>query len=159
MKLLELRWPAVVLGVVLVVALAGLVESAVPLDAEPLTQGYWKTHSEYGPAPYDDTWASLADGADTLFLDTGKSYYEVLWTKPKKGNAYYILAHQYIAAVLNQLNGADSGEVDDAINHAKDLLDEYDGSPSPMSDIIGGFREDFIGTAETLDEWNNSGDD
>ena len=26
-----------------------------------LTQGYWKTHSSYGPAPYDVTWAILGD--------------------------------------------------------------------------------------------------
>lgn len=24
-----------------------------------LTQGYWKTHSRYGPAPYDTTWAKV----------------------------------------------------------------------------------------------------
>ena len=33
-----------------------------------LTQGYWKTHSEYGPAPYDDTWALLPAGADSPFF-------------------------------------------------------------------------------------------
>jgi len=70
------------------------------------TQGYWKTHSEYGPAPYDDTWAELSNGADTPFFLSGQSYYQVLWTPPKKGNAYYILAHQWIAAYLNVLSGA-----------------------------------------------------
>jgi hypothetical protein len=29
-------------------------------------------------------------------------------TNPKGGSAFYILAHQYMAAVLNQLNGASS---------------------------------------------------
>ena len=24
------------------------------------TQGYWKTHSEYGPAEYDETWNELS---------------------------------------------------------------------------------------------------
>ena len=33
-----------------------------------LTHGYWKTHSSYGPAPYDDTWALVSPiGEDTQF--------------------------------------------------------------------------------------------
>ncbi len=76
----------------------------VPCDGGcTLTQGYWKTHSVNGPAPYDDTWAQIGEG--TTFFQSGKSYYDVLWTPPA-GNPYYILAHQYIAAELNQLNGA-----------------------------------------------------
>ncbi|MHC4942532.1 MAG: DNRLRE domain-containing protein [Planctomycetota bacterium] len=78
----------------------------VPVPTTCRTHGYWKTHSEHGPAPYDSTWAELPDGADTPFFSSGKSYYEVLWTPPKKGNAYYILARQFIAAQLNMLNGA-----------------------------------------------------
>jgi hypothetical protein len=68
-----------------------------------LTWGFWKTHSEYGPAPYNDTWAKLPDGADTLFFGTGKTYYEILQMPPSGGNAYLILAHQYIATELNGL--------------------------------------------------------
>lgn len=68
------------------------------------TQGYWKTHSKYGPAPYDATWASI--GEDTLFFGSGQSWYKVFWTPPKTGNAYYILAHQYMAARLNVDAGA-----------------------------------------------------
>jgi hypothetical protein len=71
-----------------------------------LTPGYWKTHSQRGPAPYDNTWALLgADEESTTFFLSGQTYYEVLWTAPA-GNVYYILAHAYIAAELNQLNGA-----------------------------------------------------
>lgn len=71
------------------------------------TWGYWKTHSSYGPAPYDDTWALLLpDGEDTPFFLSGQTYYEVLWTSVAGGNAYYQLAHQYIAAKLNVLDGA-----------------------------------------------------
>lgn len=32
-------------------------ECALPPGGCTHTQGYWKTHSEFGPAPYDDTWA------------------------------------------------------------------------------------------------------
>jgi len=93
-----------------------------------LTQGYWKTHSEYGPAAHpDDTWDLLPDGPDTLFFDSGDTWYEVFWTNPKGGNAWYILAHQYMAAQLNLLNGA--GMVPglaDALADAEALLNHYD---------------------------------
>ncbi|RDZ29524.1 hypothetical protein DX914_10745 [Lysobacter silvisoli] len=68
------------------------------------TQGYWKTHSKYGPAPYDATWAKI--GEDTLFFSSGQTWYMVFKTPPKGGNAYYQLAHQYMAARLNVAAGA-----------------------------------------------------
>ena len=73
-----------------------------------LTQGYWKTHTEYGPAKHRDaTWdLILPSGEDSTFFQSGKNYYEVLWTPPSGGNPYYQLAHQYIAAKLNVLKGA-----------------------------------------------------
>ncbi|WP_408952748.1 hypothetical protein [Lysobacter sp. Hz 25] len=81
------------------------------------TQGYWKTHSKYGPAPYDATWAAI--GEDTLFFASGQTWYKVFWTPPKGGNAYYILAHQYMAARLNAEAGAGApSEVQAAIAEA-----------------------------------------
>lgn len=88
-----------------------------------LTQGYWKTHSDQGPAPYDDTWALLGDvdgdGNATedegeLFFSSGQTWLEVFRTPPSGGNVYYQLAHQYMAAVLNQLGGASSTPAVDA---------------------------------------------
>ncbi len=113
-----------------------------------LTQGYWKTHSAYGPAAHpDDTWLLItaamtgADpdvnaGPDTEFFDTGDSWYEVFQLKPKGGNAWVILAHQYMAAVLNQLNGAgDVPGLQDALDDAYLILDAWDGSQSiPKND-------------------------
>jgi hypothetical protein len=119
-----------------------------------LTFGYWKTHSEYGPAPYDDTWAMLPQGADTPFFDTGMTYYEVLWTEPKGGNAFFILAHQYIAAELNVLNGACLPEyVEKAWNNAAMLLDRYD-DPPPLIPS-GKDRAWAIKLYEKLDAYNN----
>ena len=119
-----------------------------------LTQGYWKTHSEYGPAPYDDTWAMLSNGADTPFFGTGSSYYEILWMAPKGGNAYLILAHQYIAAELNQLNGAYvPPEVQDAMDQAEALLIEYEGKLSIPK--RGGDRALAIELYGLLDDYNN----
>ena len=107
-----------------------------------LTQGYWKTHSIHGPAAHpDDTWNLITAamtgapggdlGPDTQFFDSGMTWYEVFWTNPKGGNAWYILAHQYMAAVLNQLNGAGSpAGLAAALADAYVLLDHYDGTAS-----------------------------
>jgi hypothetical protein len=127
------------------------------VDGCTLTQGYWKTHSEFGPAPYDDTWALLPNGADTPFFLSGQSYYEVLWTAPK-GNAYYILAHQYIAAELNVLNGASiPSEALDAWNEAAALFNTY--TPEEVAEMKGkngnGLRAQFVALAEILDAYNN----
>jgi hypothetical protein len=120
-----------------------------------LTPGYWKTHSEYGPAPYDDTWASI--GEDTPFFLSGQTYYEVLWTPPTGGNAYYILAHAYIAAELNFLNGADPSAAQDAFDEATDLFNTY--TPEEVAGLKGKvgkeLRAQFIDLAEILDDYNN----
>lgn len=126
-----------------------------------LTPGYWKTHSKYGPAPYDNTWAMVdPNEEDSAFFDTGQSWYEVLWTVPKGGNAYYILAHAYIAAVLNELNDASvPPEVAAAMDDAEVLLDTYDGNPMSMDGLKGKnkklVRADFIALAGLLDDYNN----
>jgi len=120
-----------------------------------LTQGYWKTHSEYGPAPYDDTWAMLPAGADTIFFLSEQSYYQVLWTSPRRGNAYYILAHQYIAAGMNQLNGADiPTEVLDAYTEATTIFETY--TPRDLgSRQNADLRDRAIELASILDDYNN----
>jgi hypothetical protein len=48
----------------------------------------------------------------------------VFWIAPK-GNAYYILAHQYEAAVLNVLNGSDPSAITATLNSALTLLSSY----------------------------------
>jgi hypothetical protein len=82
-----------------------------------LTQGYWKTHNEpfKGGAPEDDNWDNVPDseydanltqdGPHETFFKSGTTWFNVFWTAPK-GNVYYNLAHQYMAAKLNVLNGA-----------------------------------------------------
>lgn len=62
------------------------------------TQGYWSSKPGVSwPAPYSRT---------ALFFSGGVSWQAILDTPPKGGNAYLILAHQYIAAVLNHASGA-----------------------------------------------------
>ena len=102
-----------------------------------LTLGYWKTHSELGPAPYDDNWANLPSGASTELDSSGHTWYEVFWTPPKGGNPWYQLAHQWMAATLNVLNGAGTPpEVADALTRGFELLDQYGSQkkiPKPTS--------------------------
>lgn len=121
-----------------------------------LTPGYWKTHSTYGPAPSDDTWNQI--GEDTAFFLSGQSYYEVLWTSPQGGNAYYILAHAYIAAELNGLNGASvPGSVQTAFDEATGLFGTY--TPDDIAALKGKngkeLRDQFIALAGILDGYNN----
>ncbi|WP_114313225.1 hypothetical protein [Thermus caldifontis] len=126
------------------------VKVSVPCEGGcTLTQGYWKTHSRYGPAPYDDTWAQI--GEDTLFFQSGQSYYQVLWTSPK-GNAYYILAHQYIAAKLNILNGASTTpQVDAALAWAETFFNTY----KPGDSLDKATSNQAKAYAALLDDYNN----
>ncbi|HKO11588.1 MAG TPA: hypothetical protein VJV22_06455 [Acidobacteriaceae bacterium] len=67
-----------------------------------LTQGYWKQ-------PFH-IWPDQRDGSnwirnDVEFFDSGITWQQTLDT-PTRGDAYLILAHQYIAATLNRANGA-----------------------------------------------------
>jgi hypothetical protein len=123
-------------------------------DGCTYSQGYWKTHSEFGPAPYDETWALLPDGASTTFYLSGKSYYQVMWSPPK-GNAYYILAHQFIAAELNFLNGACHEDAQAAVAEATALFNMN--TPAQIASLKGNnpLRQQFLALASLLDDYNN----
>ncbi len=131
----------------------------VPCAGCTLTPGYWKTHSTYGPAAHpDDAWDLLAAGPDTPFFLSGQTYYQVLWTPPANGNAYYILAHAYIAAKLNQLNGAwVPSSVLSTLNAASALFTTY--TPGQVEAAKGkagnALRSQFITLAGVLDAYNN----
>lgn len=130
----------------------------VPCAGCSLTPGYWKTHSDRGPAPYDDTWALLGPlQEDTIFFLSGRTYYQVLWTAPQGGNAYYILAHAYIAAQLNFLNGSDPAAAQAAFDAATVLFNTY--TPAQVAALKGkagnDLRAQFISLATTLDNYNN----
>jgi hypothetical protein len=121
-----------------------------------LTPGYWKTHSQKGPAPYDDAWALLGPAQqDTVFFLSGKSYYQVLWTAPN-GNAYFILAHAWIATTLNGLNDASMPpEVLSAWNEGTTLFSTY--TPAQIGAQRGSQqpRKRFLELAGLLDMYNN----
>lgn len=118
------------------------------------TQGYWKTHSKYGPAAsVDETWDKLEpDGEDSPFFNSGYTWYEILTMEPK-GNAYLILAHQYIAAYLNLLSGTSAWKnvsFDDLYNAmaaAETLL-------SLSMNVPKGDRQAYIDIADYLVKYN-----
>jgi hypothetical protein len=105
-----------------------------------LTQGYWKTHNDtfHGGAPADENWFNLPGapslGENTLFFGTGATWYTTFWTAPK-GNVYYNLAHQYMAAKLNVLNGAHGPTIAADIVAAELLFNTY--TPAQLQKLKG----------------------
>jgi hypothetical protein len=121
-------------------------------DGCSLTQGYWKTHSEHGPAPYDDTWEQLPDGVDTTFFLSGTTYYGALWTTPA-GNPYWSLAHQYIAALMNQHNGANVGAVSAEMSQAATILATY--TPLQIKNGSKVLKAQIVALAGALEAYNS----
>jgi len=134
-----------------------------------LTLGYWKTHNAtfdarvngQGPPP-DETWGKLDANGDATFQKenepfflSGQPWYQVFWTKPQ-GNAYYILADQYMAAVLNGLAGASQSDpvVAKALGDAKTLFETY--TPAQVAAMKGynPVRQKFLTLANILDQYN-----
>ncbi|MDX1439566.1 MAG: hypothetical protein R3284_06660, partial [Rubricoccaceae bacterium] len=136
-----------------------------PGEGCTLTQGYWKTHSERGPAPYDDTWNQLEgddgvansgdDGSTEDFFDTPLDWYEMFHTPPSGGNKYISLAHQWMAAYLNGLAGADLSEVASEMATAAGLLDDYDAFWNDPRGYPNAIRNQMNSLANTLDAYNN----
>jgi hypothetical protein len=99
------------------------------------TQGYWKTHAIYAPKPQfakkrDATWDEVGPLAEnTVFFLSGTTWINVFHTPPK-GNAYYNLAHQYMAAKLNSFNASVPGNVATAIASAEAWFTLYPPSHS-----------------------------
>lgn len=127
------------------------VESAACGAGCTLTQGYWKTHSAAGPAPYDDAWKNIGPAEqNTPFYSSGQTWLQVFNTAPK-GNAYYILGVQYMAAKLNVLNGASTTpEVTQAIASAEALFAHTNGTTLSKSNADAAKK-----LADLLDGYNN----
>ena len=127
-----------------------------------LTQGYWKTHNQSfrdarngrGPAP-DDAWLLIGVAAeDTPFYLSGQTWFQVFWTAPK-GNAYYNLAHQYMAAKLNVLDGVDaSTTIDGYIAEAEGLFATYTPAQIAAKKPNDAVRQRFIELAGYLGAFN-----
>jgi hypothetical protein len=116
-------------------------EPEMPQEGCTYTIGYWKNH------PYD--WPT-----EDLSLYSMHEAMMILWTPSKGGNAYIILAHQYIGAELNVVNGTSiPDEVLEAWYAAQDLLVEYlDEGKIPKKSAD---RTLAIDLASILDDYNN----
>lgn len=139
-------------------------------DGCTYTQGFWRNHAgqERGrsgrAAPNAWPYESSSEGdpaPDTEFFLSGDTWLEVLET-PTRGNGYYVLAHQYIAAALNLLKHDPAPlpeSVQEAIELAEDFFQNYgveDGGDrwDPDSDLPG-TSSTFSELAEILDSYNN----
>lgn len=115
-----------------------------------LTQGYWKTHSQQGPAPYDARWQNLgALEEQTPFFLSGQTWLEV-FRSPVAGSAYHALAHQYMAAKLNALAGASAGALGDALHRAEVFFEAV----APATRLTAAQRAEVLALAALLDQFN-----
>jgi hypothetical protein len=115
-----------------------------------LTQGYWKTHSRQGPAPYDGRWKNVGPLEErTVFFRSGETWLEVFQT-PVRGGAYYALAHQYMAAKLNVLAGASA----DALGNGLAAAEAFFAANTPATRLTAAQRSEVIGLAAVLDQFN-----
>ncbi len=96
-----------------------------------LTQGYWKNHD----------WPTVTGMPEWFIVETLKT--------PVADNAWYQLAHQYIAAVLNGLNGAFiPTEIQNIINEATSLLGDA------VFEVSDENRAQFVNDADILTNYN-----
>ena len=104
------------------------------------TQGYYKNKG------------SNLLPAGNFFL-SGQTWLAVLETEPKQGNAYYILAHQYIAASIN----AKSASVPTAVATAIAAGTTYFGKATPNDWSANGAysKDQLTGWSDLLDSYNS----
>jgi len=114
-----------------------------------LTQGYWKNHPQAWPQ------TSLTIGGVTY---TQQELLTILRTAPG-GDASLILAHQLIAAMLNQLNGAGMPPaITQAINDAQAWMAANKGTNAGLPYGISASSAagaQAVALSETLDQFNN----
>jgi hypothetical protein len=116
------------------------------------TQGYYKNKGV----------SLLPSGT---FYASGQSYLGVLQTPPKGGNAYYILAHQYIAATLNAKSASVPANVQAAITQGTTYFGTSGITPSApytatytkdkltgWADLLTSYNEGQIGPGHCRDE-------
>lgn len=113
-----------------------------------LTQGYWKTHAS--GKKFDTAWNNITGGPNATFYASGKTWLQVFNTPPA-GNPYYQLAHQYMAAKLNVLNGATpTTAVSNALASAEALF----AGLNPNSGFTKAQKANMVSLAGTLGSFN-----
>lgn len=117
------------------------------------TVGYWKNHAwpvhpAFPPSTLE-TWEEDNGWDEWLFFDSGKEWKEMLSVQPK-GDAYVSLAHQYIAAILNQQSGAYvPAEVRRVLVNSYNY---FSMSPAGRATVS---RDQLLAWKDVLDRYNN----
>lgn len=111
------------------------------------TQGYWKTHGDMNNMKkYDKTWNPYVN---KMFFSSNMTFMQVL-DEPVKGRPYFILAHQYIAAMLNVAAGA---------SMPSDVKAAYDAATSYFQNTTSitskDMKDKVTAWASMLDDYNN----
>lgn len=127
---------------------AGTVNACVVDLGCTLTQGYWGT---LGPDENPHTWPAPYDRSATFFL-SGQTWQQVMDTPVNVSQGYYQLAHQYIAAELNEANGA---YVPQGVQATLDLASAWLGANGPSACTANGSCGTQKDWAATLDLYNN----
>ena len=107
------------------------------------TLGFWKNHTS--------DWPSGFDPKRPFFPERDRHWLGALSTPPK-GNAYYILSQQYVAAVLN---GASGASVPANVQTAIDGATALHGQRSDSGPETAPSEAQLIAWANTLDQYNN----
>jgi hypothetical protein len=107
------------------------------------TQGYWRNHNVYAEQPNNQIPWPISE--DTI--GCGDTWYNWLWVEPQ-GDAWVIVAHQWVAAQLNWGSGAPvTPEVEQAI---------YDGGAFLSAcSVSEEDRAAALEVAALLDAYNN----
>ena len=108
------------------------------------TQGYWKNHPEAWPCT--DLTVGCINYTQQQLLD--------IFNTPAQGNGALILAHQYIAALLNQCNGADVTDIAAELAQAEAILCGLGDAIPPVGGAYT-HPSNVNALTETLDQYNN----
>jgi hypothetical protein len=114
------------------------------------------TGCTYSQGYYKNRGAALLPAG--TFHGSGQTYLAVLETSPRGGNAYYILAHQFIAAALNAKSASVPANVRVALNDAQAYFSTAGITPAApytstwtkarltaMADLLGRYNEGLEG--------------
>ncbi len=104
------------------------------------TIGWYKNHTDQWPTGYS---------SDDVFYASDGTWLQVFDT-PVRGNAYYILAPQFMAATMNSL-GTAPAEVTAALDRAAEILGEV----APGDKLDKSLQNEMKALAGVLDSYNN----
>ena len=119
-----------------------------------LTKGYWKNHNDFARGKRRIDWPAVGfDEQDLLCEGETRTNLELISQPVAGGDAYLILASQYLAAQQNVASGASTTEqVDQALAEAAVLLNENCGQFVHASSEAGQL---MLIWSEILDGYNN----